>query len=377
MARKNIALVITRLDLGGAQKVALYLASALSREKYNIHLITGPGAYLDPEAKEIKDISLVFMKELKHPIRPLSDLRALSLLKKYFRKNKIDIVHTHSSKAGFLGRMAAKAAKVPVVIHTVHGFSFHEYQNPVIHALYVFLERMAAKITGTLVAVGDDVVKYGLKKGVGKKEQYAVIRAGVDVELFRKTRPNRKEYFEKAGLDPSKFTVGMVGNLKKQKNPLAFVEIAKLVIDVDSDVQFVFAGDGPLRDKTNALIKKYGIGDKVKLAGWVDDREKFVKNIDVFLLTSLWEGLPCTLAEAAAASRPCVATDIGGNRELLNGLETGALYGPFDYKEAAEKIILFKNMERPEEKYTEESYKMLKEFDLKYMLIKHEELYDK
>ncbi len=373
--KKNVAIVITKLELGGAQKVALYLAENFSREKYNVHLITGEGGYLVAEAKNIKNINIVFMKELKHSISPFSDLRALSLLKKYFKENKIDIVHTHSSKAGFLGRLAAASAKVPLVVHTIHGFSFHEYQNPVIHVLYVLLERIAAAKTGKLVAVGDDVIEYGLKKKVGRKEKYVLIRAGVDISLFEKAKSNKKQYLERYGLNPKTYTAGTVANLKKQKNPLAFIEIAKEVIKVDPNIQFVFAGEGPLRKQVEKKIVEYGIENKVKFVGWVSEPEEFVKSIDVFLLTSLWEGLPCTLAQAAAAGKPCVATNIGGNREILKDLETGALYDPFDYRQAAEKIILFKNMDRPEEKYPEETRKILAEFDLKYMLKKHEELY--
>ncbi len=166
-----------------------------------------------------------------------------------------------------------------------------------------------------------------------------------------------------------------MGNLKKQKNPLEFVEIAKQVNDVDSLVQFVFAGDGPLREKVEKKIKAYGLEKRVVFPGWIDEPEKLVAALDVFLLTSLWEGLPCTLAQAAAAKKPCVATNIGGNKEILTDMSTGALYTPGDYKQAAEKIILFKNMERNEAKYDKKAENILKEFDVKYMLKQHEELY--
>lgn len=372
---KRIAIVITRLDLGGAQKVALHVAKSLDREKFEVHLIAGAGGYLDAEAKKIKELKLVFMKELKHPISLPDDLAAVSKLSAYFKQNKIDIVHTHSSKAGLLGRLAATLAKIRFIAHTVHGFSFHPFQNPLVHFMYVVLERMAAMWCDCLVAVGTDVIEYGLKNKVGREEQYVIIRAGVDVEKFANARPDKKNFLVKYGLDAGKFTVGMIGNLKKQKNPLAFVEIAREVLSVDPDAQFLFAGDGPLRPKVEALLKKYRIADRVKFPGWIEDAHKFVKTIDVFLLTSLWEGLPCTLAEAAAAGKPCVASDIYGNREILLGLDAGFLYDPYDYKEAAKRIILLKNMDRDEVKYSRAAVKFIRDFSVKKMAEDYAELY--
>ena len=376
---KNIAIVITKLELGGAQKVALYLAKNLDRKKYSIHFITGAGGLLDNEAEKIKGVKKVFLKEMKRPVSPLNDIRAFFKLKKYFTENKIDIVHTHSSKAGFLGRLAASAAGVPYIIHTIHGFSFHEYQNPFIHTLYVWLEKFAAAKTNRLVAVGEDVKEYGLKKGVGSPSGYSVIRAGVNLSLFARAKPDRKALAKKIGLTQRDYVVGMLGNFKKQKNPFEFLEIAKETIKAGPEIKFVFGGGGSEKEKKlfNKKIAELNLEKNVTAAGWVKEPEKFMKTIDVFLLTSLWEGLPCTLVQAAAAGTPCIATDITGNRELLKKLGTGSLYTPGNYREAAEKTLLFKNMKRPEEKYGPKTRGILREFDLKYMLKKHEELYDK
>lgn len=374
--KKNIAIVITRLELGGAQKVALFIAENLDRKRYNVHLITGIGGILDDYAREIQDINLVFLASLKHPIRPFSDIRAILALKKYFKSNKIDIVHTHSSKAGIIGRFAARLAGVPSIIHTIHGFSFHEYQNPVLHRMTLFLEKLGAKLTKKLIAVGRDVVSYGLEKKIGSKEQYVVIRASVDINRFRNADVNKSEYLQKFGLSPNVCTVGMVGNLKKQKNPVAFLEIANQLLSMDKNVQFIFAGNGPLKNRVENLIKKYGIEKNVKFLGWVDEPEKFIKSLDVFLLTSLWEGLPCTLAQAIVAGKPCVATNINGNREILKDLNTGFLYDPFDYKEAAEIILQIKNMEGKIKECPENVKGIMDEFSLENMLASHEALYD-
>jgi len=375
--KKNIAIVITRLDLGGAQQVALYLAKNIDRKKYNVYLISGEGGYLDDEAKKIKELNLIFMKSLKHPISLLNDIKALFELKKFFKEKKIDVVHTHSSKAGILGRIAAKMAGVKMVMHTIHGFPFHKFQNPVNFFIYLILEKFAAKFCDKLVAVGKEVVDYGLKNKVGKKEQYAVIRAGIDVNLFKNAKVNKKEYLLNYGLSDKKITVGMIGNLKKQKNPLEFVNIAKEVIKVDDNVQFIFAGDGPLRNKVNYLLKKYGIEKNVKFVGWIKEPEKFIKAIDIFILTSLWEGLPCTLIQAIVAGKVCIATNIDGNKEILSKINPWLLYEPRNYIQAAKKILILKNEKDHKKHFNIEKVKdLIKEFDFKFMLNEYEKLYD-
>ena len=370
--KKNIAIVITRLDLGGAQKVALELAAGLDKKKFNVHLICGPGGMLDDEAKGIKNINLVFMQELIHPIHPIIDLIAYIMLIKYFEKNQIDIVHTHSSKAGLLGRLAAVSAKnKPAVFHTVHGFPFHEYQNLAAHFMYVMLERFAGQFTKKFIAVGADVVEYGIKNGVGFADKYAVIRAAVDIGSFKKAKADRKKYLGGLGLNPGIFTVGMIGNLKKQKNPLGFIETARLAIKKDGSLQFIFAGDGPLKENAQELIARYKLEDKVKLLGWIKEPEKFLKCIDLFLLTSLWEGLPCTLVQAAAANVPALASNIGGNREFVNLASSGALFPPGDYAAAAEEVL----KATAGKTRTRIKSSVLREFDVKFMVREHEKLY--
>jgi glycosyltransferase involved in cell wall biosynthesis len=163
----------------------------------------------------------------------------------------------------------------------------------------------------------------------------------------------------------------MIGNLKKQKNPMGFIEIARRSIAVNKDMQFIFAGDGPLREHAQEEIGKYKLKDKVKLLGWIKEPEKMLKCVDLFLLTSLWEGLPCTLVQAAAAGVPAVASDIAGNSEFIKLANSGELYPPKDYKAGAEAVL------RAAEKKTKQKIKtsVLKEFDVKYMVKEHEKLY--
>jgi glycosyltransferase involved in cell wall biosynthesis len=377
MIKKNIAIVITRLDLGGAQRVALELAGRLDKKKFNVHLICGPGGILDNEAKAIKNINLFFMEELVHPIHLGFDLIAWFRLKKYFENNKIDVVHTHSSKAGLLGRLAAfTASNKPVIMHTIHGFPFHEFQNPAAHFIYLALERFIAGFTDKMIAVGSDVVEYGIKNMVGTPDKYTVIRAGVDLKQFKAMTPKlkavqRSGFLKKHGLNPALFTIGMIGNLKKQKNPLAFVEIARRVCAKDKTIQFVFAGGGPMKERIDKLILKYKLAGNVKFIGWCSEPEKMMNSIDLFLLTSLWEGLPCTLVQAASAGVPALASDIDGNREFINTTKSGSLYSPYDYDFAADMVISAKL----KKSILKVRKTVLKEFDAAYMVKQHEQIY--
>jgi glycosyltransferase involved in cell wall biosynthesis len=372
---KRIALVVTRLDLGGAQKVVLYLVEHLDRTRYEVHLLTGRGGLLDARAAAIKNQRVVFVDSLKHPLSPGRDPRAVWALKNYFVRNQIEIVHTHTSKAGLLGRMAGRLAGTKKILHTVHGFPFHRYQNPLVHLLYLEFERWAAKWSDRLVAVGRDVKSYGLKKGVGREDQYRIIRAGIAMERFKNLRLDRRIYLKKAGLDPRRFTVGMIGNLKKEKNPAAFIEIARRVLARDRNMQFLFAGGGPRKGRIDARLRQYGLGDRVKFLGWVERPDRFLAAIDLFLFTSLKEGLPCVLAEAAAAGKTIIATDIDGNREMLDLLGRGALYPPFDHDAAAAKILYFKNHPPPANAGPRASPR-LREFEAERMLKQYEKIYD-
>ncbi|MCX8093277.1 MAG: glycosyltransferase, partial [Candidatus Goldbacteria bacterium] len=318
-----------------------------------------------------KGINVVLMDNLVHPINLFYDTIALFELRDYFIKNKIDIVHTHSSKAGILGRKAAYLAGVKKIIHTVHGFSFHEYQNFIIHYLFLFLEKIFSFITSKLIAVGYDVMEYGLKKGVGNKDKYEIIKPGIDMQLFKNAKVNKKEYLRKYGLRPDFFTIGMIGNLKKQKNPMEFIEIAKLVIRETDDTQFIFAGSGKNINNIKKILQKNNIQNRVKFIGWIDAPEKFLKSIDLFLLTSLWEGLPCVLVQAICSGCYCVATDVCGNREFMQDVKLEKyLYKPGYYKKAKEFILKIK-------KYGQERPKMEKlyEYDYKYMLKKYNKIY--
>ncbi|HET9870580.1 MAG TPA: glycosyltransferase, partial [bacterium] len=182
--RLKVAHLITRLELGGAQQNTLYCCQHHDRKKYEVILICGEGGRLDEEARWIKDCRKYFLSELKHPIHPYWDFLALKRLTEILRLEKVDLVHTHSSKAGILGRFAAKRAGVPHIIHTVHGWGFHPGQSPAPRLLYQALERWAAGFTDKLIAVSGENKRAGLAARIGRPRQYEVIHSGVDPKRY-------------------------------------------------------------------------------------------------------------------------------------------------------------------------------------------------
>jgi len=325
----NLLYVITKLELGGAQKQLLSLIINLDKQKFNIFLFTAQDGWLIPEASSIAGLTLKKSKFLERVINPLKDVLALIEIYYFIKKNRIQIVHTHSSKAGILGRLAAKFAKTPIIIHTVHGWSFNDYQSLSIKYLYVFLEKICAAFTSKIVVVSRFDQDKGLKNLIGCKNQYVLIRYGLDVQAFKDIN-KRSEARKSLGLNDSDLVVGMVACFKPQKAPLDFIELASLIKRDFPATKFVLAGDGQLRKKIDARIKQLNLEGEVILTGWHKDIGLILSGLDVFVLTSLWEGLPIAALEAMAAGVALVATDTGGIAEVARNGQAGYLVAPHD-----------------------------------------------
>ncbi len=329
MPRINLLYVITKLELGGAQKHLLDLIGGLDKEKFNIFLLTAQSGLLIPEAFRIPGVALKRSLFLERPVNPFKDFLALIEIYYFIKKSKIQLVHTHSSKAGILARLAAKLAKVSVIIHTVHGWSFNDCQPGWISQFNIFLERFCAAFTSKLIVVSSFDQEKGLSNAIGKKDQYALVRYGIDSALFDSSG-SRQQARTSFGITGGELAVGMVACFKPQKAPLDFIELAREINKDFPDVKFILAGDGCLRRQITRRIEKYNLGSRVILAGWRRDIPFILSGLDVFVLTSLWEGLPIVVLEAMAAGVALVATDTGGIAEVLISGQTGYLVKPHD-----------------------------------------------
>ncbi len=341
----KVAHIITRLELGGAQQNTLYCCAHHDRQKYEVILITGLGGYLDDEARKIKGCKTYFLPELKHPIRLLWDIKALHRITGILWSEKVDLVHTHSSKAGILGRWAAKKAGVPHVIHTVHGWGFYPGQFFLLRWFYQALERWAARFTDVIITVSKENLQAGLAADIGVEGRYRVIHSGIDPkEYFLTLSASGKE--RKLLKTEGRPTVLVLSNFKKQKSPLDVVEVAARLILKLPEVLFLWAGDGPLLPKAELLIRKKGLKPNFELLGWRDDVAKLLAASDILLLTSIFEGLPRVVLQAMAAGKPVVATAVSGTPEAVKEGITGYLNQPHDIQGMAEN--LYKGLSHPQ-----------------------------
>jgi len=322
----KILYVITKLELGGAQKQLLALIRGLDKDKFQPCLFTGDSGLLDEEADAIPGLGIKRSSRLKRQISPLNDWLALCEIRRFIKANNIDIVHTHSSKAGIIGRIAAKLANVKIIIHTVHGWSFNDYQNPLIRCAYIWLEKITAGFSRALIVVSEHDRQEGLKQGIGRPDKYSLIRYGID----------RNEFIP--GSNTGELAVCTVSCLKPQKSPQDFIRLAASITKKYNNVRFIIVGDGVLRRQIEKMINSFGLQQKVKLCGWQRNVAEILAAADIFVLTSLWEGLPISALEALSCGLPVVATDTGGISEIIEEGRNGFLCPRRDIGQMAEKL---------------------------------------
>ncbi len=333
----NLLYVITKLELGGAQTQLLNLIRHLDQAKFRTFLFTAMDGILVNEAAAIPGLTLKKSRCLERPINPLKDLLALIELYLFVKKNNIQIVHTHSSKAGILGRLAARLAGVKLILHTVHGWSFNDYQPSLRRIFFIWLERLTAQFTDKLVVVSNCDQQKGLDNRIGKENRYSLIRYGIDYSKFNLREKNIRS---ELGIKAEDLLVGMVACFKPQKSPQDFIKLAFLVRQSMPHIKFILVGDGALRPAIERLIERLQLQQQIILTGWRSDIPRILSALDIFVLTSLWEGLPVAVLEAMASSKPVISTHTGGIGEIIVEGKSGFLVLPHDTNKLAQNLIV-------------------------------------
>jgi glycosyltransferase involved in cell wall biosynthesis len=381
--------VITKLELGGAQENTLYTLGHLDPARFSGLLVTHPEGLLVADALRDGRYETRLLPSLVREVRPASDARALAglvgLLRAEMRAARRAagggvprlIVHTHSSKAGILGRAAARLAGVPVVVHTVHGFGFHPRQRPAVRGFYVALERLAARWTSHVIAVAGADLDEGVALGLFARERTSLIRSGIEIARFAGTGLDRAAAVRALGFDPARPLVGMVACLKPQKNPVDFVRAAALVAASVPEAQFLLAGDGVLRPAVEEQVRRSGLEGRLRLLGWRRDVDALIPCLDVLVLTSLWEGLPRVIPQAMAAGRPVVAYRVDGAPEAVEDGVTGYLVAPGDYRGAAARLVALLRDQALARQLGAAGRDRVGEFDADLMVRSQEQLYDR
>lgn len=322
--------IITRLIIGGAQENTLYNVD----DQHHIHgddvcLITGPG--LGPEGTLeqraiARGLDLKVLPEMKRSLNPLQDSRCYFALKRMLAEYRPDIVHTHSSKAGILGRRAAYALGIPCV-HTVHGAAFHYGQPAVLYHSYRLAEKLAAKWCNKIITVCDAMQQQYLDAGVGKLSMYQTIYSGMEVDNFLQPKIPPQEIRQRLSLQPDDIVVGKVARLFNLKGHKYLVEAAAEIVKVNPKVRFLLVGDGILQDQLQRRVAELGLQKHVLFAGLVapDEVPHYLHAMDMLVHTSEWEGLARVLPQALICAKPVVSFDIDGAPEVCINDETGYL----------------------------------------------------
>jgi glycosyltransferase involved in cell wall biosynthesis len=333
--------IITRMVLGGAQENTTLSCAMIDRTRFPSELLTGPES--GPEGLILTDarargVVVHIEPYLGREVHPVRELAALIRLARFIRRGRYDVVHTHTSKAGILGRMAARLAGTPIVVHTAHGLSYKYARSRLSEWIYVRLERLCAHWSHAIVVVSESVQRDLLAHGIGHASQYELIRSGIEIEAFRRPALGRLAVRQRLGLAPEAFVVGCVGRLSQQKAPLdmvaAFVQLARR----RPDVHLVMVGDGPLRREVEAAVAAAGLDGRVHLTGFRRDVPDLLGAFDVLALSSRFEGLPRVFPQAMAAAIPIVATRVDGAVEAVTDGENGWLVEPGDVAALADRL---------------------------------------
>jgi len=322
----TVAHVITRLDVGGAQATAVRTCALLDRDRYRPVILAGPdagsGGSMADDARAA-GVEVVTVDGLVSTIRPHIDVRAVPAVRRAVEGTGAELVHTHSSKAGVLGRLAARQAGRPAV-HTVHGWSFHGEQHPAVRTTYRTIERALAPKTAALIVVTPVDERIGREAGIGRPEQYHLIRSGIAIPAPR-TAAQRASARAALGWGDGDEGLVAVGRLAPQKDPQTMVEAFAAVVAARPQARLAVIGDGPDRAEVEAAIDRLGLGASIALLGVRTDVLDVLAGADAYLLSSRWEGLPRTVLEAVALGIPVVATDVGGVREVVDPGTSGWL----------------------------------------------------
>jgi glycosyltransferase involved in cell wall biosynthesis len=340
----RIVHVITRLIIGGAQENTLLTVEDLHHHYHDdVTLITGPAE--GPEGDlfdraERRGLKVELFPELVRPVRPFVDLKAYRRLRAAFRRLRPDVVHTHSSKAGIVGRAAAWHEKVPAVVHTIHGLPFGPFETPLKNRLYVALEQWAARRCHAIVSVCDAMTEQALAAGVGRPEQFQTVYSGMDADAFLHPRRPRSEVRRELGLGEKDIAFATVARLFELKGHDDIIAVAAEVIEARPDVRFIWIGDGILRNKLIADLETRGIRDRFVLTGLVtpDRIPELLNAVDAVIHPSLREGLARVLPQALLVGRPVISYDVDGAREVVVP-ETGVLLRPRDLEGLRRAII--------------------------------------
>ena len=347
--------IITRLILGGAQENTLYTAIGQHGDpRFEVTLLCG----IDEEGEgnmfaeaNRAGVKTVVLPSLLREIRPLTDLKAVFDVYRFLRKGRYTVVHTHSSKAGIIGRLAARAAGVPVVVHTIHGVAFHEFQSAWKNSLYVAIERLCAPLSDRIISVSQRLSEAAVARRIGRRGQHTTIFSGIELDLFLSAgdRLTVEQAKQKVGIPPDAPVVGKIARLFPLKGHEQFLAAAVEIARQAPNTHFLLVGDGPLRQQLRLDAEALGIGNRIVMVGRVPPETvpNYIQAMDVVVHASLREGIARVLPQAGAVGKPVVTFDLDGAPEVIRDGISGYLVPPVDTDGIARRVVeLLRNPDR-------------------------------
>ncbi len=336
----KIVHIITRLILGGAQENTLITCKLLAQRGHDVTLITGPA--IGPEGQlfnqtKNEKYDVIVVPKMIRAICPLYDTISYFQIKKHLERLKPDIVHTHSAKAGILGRFAANRLKgkwsenTPAVAHTIHGLAFHPYQSKWLNKFYIAVEKSAAKRTDFFICVADAMTEQALAAGIGQREKYITAYSAIEEDDFLKPIPQeeRKSFRLKYGIPEDAIVLVTIARLFMLKGHKYIIESAKQLSKQFDNALWLFVGDGNLADHFKEQVQQFGLTEKIKFTGLLPPGQipLAIQSSDILVHCSLREGLARTLPQAMLCAKPAISFDVDGAKEVVNE-ETGRLIEP-------------------------------------------------
>ena len=350
MRKIKVVHIITRFDQGGSAENTFLTIRGLDRDRYDVTLVRGLSLESNMNGAEQKvveerlveasrcGVKVVTVPELVRRVDPLRDIKAFVSIVGIIRQERPIIVHTHTSKAGLLGRSAAFLCRVPVIIHTPHGHVFWGYFTSWKTRFFIFLERVFALLTDRIITLTNQEKKDHIDVRIGREDQFRTIHSGVELKKFSESGVDPRSARENLGIPHDALVVGTVGRLIPIKGSNFLLEAAGEVIKEKPETVFVFLGEGELQKQMEKRALQLGIHERVKLLGWRPDVASIMSTYDVFAFPSLNEGMGKALVEAMAMGKPVVASNVSGIRDLVVNGENGFLVPPAQPELLAKRI---------------------------------------
>lgn len=327
--------VITRMIVGGAQENTLLTAKGVNElPGFTVDLVSGvdDGSEGDMLGSIGSDVAVTVIPEMRRNISPVADIVALWKLYRFMQRNNYDIVHTHLAKAGVLGRMAARMAGVPIVVHGLHGMVFNDYQPWIVNRAYWAAQRAIDPFTDHYVSVSTVVSEKAVESGIGDRQDHTTIYSGMELDWFVHATVDQAGARKRWNIPDDALVVGKVARMAPVKGYDRFLDAAPSVLAQHPETYFLLVGDGPLRSHIQERAQSMGIADRVVIPGLLSRKEipEAIAAMDVMAHAALYEGLPRVIVQALASGKPVVAFDADGTREVVRSDETGYLIKPGD-----------------------------------------------